>query len=449
MKRKVCFVAPPFSGHLNPLIDLAHYLVAQGLDVHFTTGAAQADLLRRLGFAVDTVLRHDPYAMERIVNTAGPVAGSPARMLRQLRGNLALLPGIRQELRAIFAAQRPDVVVADFCAPVAGMVCDELDRPWITTIPTPFALETRRGTPSYLGGWGRPRHWGQRLRDAAGRGAIRAGKRVFSWLLARQFRALGTAVYRPDGSERAYSPHAILGLGMAELEFDRDWPAGFRLIGPLTASPETAFPPLAFAEQRAPRAVLVTLGTHLPWAKRGLLAQLAPFFRTFPDVHFVVSLGEAGSASAQPRTVGPNWSVYGYVPYDACLARFAAVVHHGGAGIVYSCIRAARPSLICPQDYDQFDYAQRVHERGAGLRVASLASPQALAALRTLLTDFDPGPLRRLAEALRHYYPHQSCLETIERLSAPTPLVPPERPAAPGGACGAGRVPQRGPAPPG
>ena len=434
MPRKICIVAPPFSGHLNPLIDLAQYLVAQGLAVHFTTGAAKAGVLRQLGFAVDTVLKHDPLAMERIVDTPGPVSKSFLLMLSQLRGNLALLPGIRQELRDIFEIEKPDLVLADFCAPVAGLVANERNVPWVTTMPTPFALETRQGTPAYLGGWGTPRHWAHRLRDAVGRRLVRASKHTFGLLVGRQLRALGLRVYRPDGSEQAYSPYAILGLGMAELEFARDWPAGFQFIGPLTATPEPALPVFAFAEQRAPRAVLVTLGTHLPWAKADLLTQLKPYFQAFPDVHFVIARGEAGQASHQPEATGPNWSVYAYVPYDAYLPRFAAVVHHGGAGIVYSCIRAGRPSLVCPHDYDQFDYAQRVHERGAGLRVASLAAPQALAALRTLLTDFDPTRLHQLAAALRQYQPQQACLAAISHLLRPAPPGPPETCAAPGGA---------------
>lgn len=431
---KICFVAPPFSGHLYPLIDLARYFVAQGYAVHFTTGAAKAPLLRQLGFAVDTVLAHDPFAMERIVDTAGPVSGSFFRMLRQLRANLELLPGIREELRAIFTAQQPSVVIADFTAPVAGLVCAERGLPWLTTIPTPFAIENHRGTPAYLGGWGTPRHWAQRLRDALGRRAIRAGKQAFGLVLARHLRALGTSIYRPDGSEQAYSPHGILGLGMAELEFDRDWPAAFQFIGPLTATPEPLESLPSFAEQRARQAVLVTLGTHLPWAKEGLLTHLRLLIEAFPEVHFVVSRGQASAFSPQPEKVGPNWSVYGYVPYDACLPHFAAVVHHGGAGIVYSCIRAGRPSLVCPHDYDQFDYAQRVQERGAGLRVAALDTPAAVAALRTLLTGFDGAPLRRLTEALERYHPHAACLAAVRRLLPAASSAPPETGAAPGDA---------------
>ena len=434
MAYKVCLVAPPYSGHLYPLIDLAQYLRQQGLTVHFSTGAGKAGLLRELGFAVSTVLRHDPQALERLVDTGGPVSGSFTRMLGQLRGNLALLPGVRDELREIFAQEQPDVVVADFCAPVAGQVADERGVPWLTTIPTPLALETRRGTPSYLGGWGQPRHLGHRLRDWLGRQVIRGSKRLFELVLARQFRELGLGVYRPDGSEQAYSPYAIAGLGLAELEFARDWPVAFRLVGPLTATPEPAGPPLQFAEGRAAQLVLVTVGTHLPWAKARLLAQLQPLLHAFPDVHFVVSRGEAAGASAQPEATGPNWSVYAYVPYDAYLPRFAAVVHHGGAGVVYSCIRAARPSLVCPLDYDQFDYAQRVHERGAGLRVRSLASPQAVAALRVLLTSFDPGPLRRLSAALAATRPHEAILAALNQLQQSARPGAPQTPAAPAAA---------------
>ena len=446
MPPKICLVAPPFSGHLNPLIDLARYLVAQGCTVHFTTGEAKAVLLRELGFACTTVLAHDPLAMERIADTPGPVSQSFRLMLGQLRQNLALLPGLRQELREIFAAEKPDVVLADFCAPVAGMVADEYNLPWITTLVTPFAVENRRGTPAYLGGWQPPRHLGHRLRDALGRALIRASKRTMELVLARQFRALGVRVYRPDGSEQAYSPYSILGLGVAELELPRDWPPALRIIGPLTASPELAGLPLAFAEVQATRMVLVTLGTHLPWAKQGLLAELAPLLQAFPDVHFVVSLGEPARAGNQPEAVGANWSVYAYVPYDSYLDRFAVVVSHAGAGIVYSCLRAARPSLVCPRDYDQFDYAARVEAAGAGLRVASLSSAAAVAALRTLLTSFDSAPVQRLAEAVQRYRPHEACLAEINRL-LPVPQPAPQTSAAPGGASGAARQP--GPAAPG
>lgn len=419
---RLTLVAPPFAGHLNPLLAIGKRLAAQGHELTFITGPRKAALIESCGFAVDPVSQADPGAMERIADTPYPVRGRPLRLGRQLRDNLALMSAIRPEIEASFARRRPDLVIADFCAPLAGLICDRLGIPWITTIPTPLALETRRGTPSYMGGWGPPRHFGHRFRDAAGRAMTRAAKRSFGIAFAGAFRSLGTTVYREDGSEAAYSTAAILGLGMTELELDRDWPAAFRMIGPVTESPEPESLPLDLPD--GPRLVLVTLGTHLAWAKRDLAERVGRLARAFPRYGFVISLGDLASASRTPvRVAGDvgNVSVYPYVSYDRHLDRFAAVLHHGGAGITYSCIRAARPSLVWPRDYDQFDFAARIAHRGLGLTVRDPGAPAAARALDRLLHDFDPGPLAAMSAALERYDPWSACADVIHRLAADRP----------------------------
>jgi hypothetical protein len=107
---------------------------------------------RALGFEAVPVLAGDPQAMERIADT-DRVTGHPLRTLRQVRANLRLLPRVLGDLQAAADLFRPDAIIADFCAPVAGVVANRLGVPWITTIPTPFAIENRRGTPAYCGGW--------------------------------------------------------------------------------------------------------------------------------------------------------------------------------------------------------------------------------------------------------------------------------------------------------
>ncbi len=426
---RIALVAPPFAGHLNPLIAIGKRLAARGHEPFFVTGPRKAALVESCGFAVDPVSQGDPGAMERIADTPYPVSGHPLRLARQLRDNLALLPEIRRELEASFARRRPDVVIADFCAPVAGLICGRLGIPWITTIPTPFALETRRGTPSYMGGWGPPRHPGHRLRDAAGRAMIRGVKKSFGIAFAPAFRRLGTTVYRADGSEAAYSPTAILGLGMTELELERDWPAAFRMIGPVTESPEPDELPLDLPE--SPSSILVTLGTHLTWAKKDLVERVERLARAFPRHGFVISLGDPAAAGVQTKG---NVSVHPYVGYDRHLGRFAAVIHHGGAGITYSCIRAARPSLVWPRDYDQFDFAARIAHRGLGLTIRDLGSPASARVLDRLLNDFDPEPLAAMSAALERYDPWSACDSVIRRLAEGDRLEPAETPGAPGAA---------------
>lgn len=54
------------------------------------------------------------------------------------------------------------------------------------------------------------------------------------------------------------------------------------------------------------------------------------------------------------------------IPHDWLFPRCAAVVHHGGAGTTAAGLRAGSPSIIVPYFTDQFLYAKRVEELGAG-----------------------------------------------------------------------------------
>jgi len=51
-----------------------------------------------------------------------------------------------------------------------------------------------------------------------------------------------------------------------------------------------------------------------------------------------------------------NLHIYHYLDYDEILPKIDYVIHHGGAGILYSCIKYNKPAVIVPPDYDQFDY---------------------------------------------------------------------------------------------
>lgn len=410
-RHRLLLAAPPFSGHLNPLIAMAKRLREYGYDPRFVTGPARVELIRDLGFSADPVLRDDPQAFERIADTSGPVRGNPVRLGRQLAANLALLPAVSREFACIVERDRPRLVLADFTAPVAGLVAQAAGVGWITVMPSPFVLETRTGPPAYCGGWGPPEHAGHRARNAAGRAMTRLVKHSFGWIFARQLRGLGTTIYRDDGSEAAYSPQAILGLGMAELEFQRDWPAAFNLIGPITETPE---PHPVLPRLPSGPLILVTLGTHLHWAKRDLLPKLRPLAAAFAGWHFVVSLGQPSSEPPGPQQVAGNITVYDYLPYDALMPAFDAVIHHGGAGISYSAIKAAKPSLVWPQDYDQFDYAARIKAAHAGRVVRRLDSRAAISSLDRVLR-LDRQPLRDLSAAAARYDPFAATLAAVRR----------------------------------
>ena len=400
---RLALVAPPFAGHLYPLLQLGLAARQAGFDVSVVTGPRIAEAARAMGFETRALQSIPAGALEQIANTDAPVGSNPARLLQQFRDNLALLPLIQSELRQLWRARPPAIVAADSVAPVAGFVADELRIPWITTIATPFAIENRRGVPAYCGGW---RPGGMPGRDLAGRAAIRAFKRLVALRYRREFAAFGGPFpYRPDGTERIYSDRAILGFGIEGMEFDRDWPPCFEMIGPAVGCPPA--PPVDYPA--APR-VLVTVGTHLHWAKRRLVTDVVALAANFPAHQFVVSLGGGG----EPAQPAPNVHVKPFVPYERDLPRFSAVIHHGGAGVTYAAVLAGIPAVVVPHDYDQFDYAARIEHFHLGRRARSIAA--AAPALQSVLAQTAWPRLDALRDQARAYRPGDRFVATLRRL---------------------------------
>jgi UDP:flavonoid glycosyltransferase YjiC (YdhE family) len=409
---KVLFIAPPFSGHLNPLLPLARRAREAGHDCLFFTGVAKAGQLRAQGFPVIVPRSIPADGMERIANWHRQTASSPLEPIRQLSANLGILAPLGAEVGTALDEVRPDVAVVDFIAAVSARQVSARSIPWITTIPTPFAIENRRGVPAYLGGWTpMPGPLG-RVRDAAGRLAVTGFKRTVFRLLASRLKPLLPRLYREDGSEAGYSNQKILGFGLRELEFERDWPAAFEMIGPVTGEPESA-PPLDLPLDKP--CVLASVGTHLLWAKERLVADVAEIARALPGWHFVVSLGRPGDTS-EARHVLDNVTVVPFVPYARELARFDVVIHHGGAGVTYAAIAAGVPSLVVPHDYDQFDFAARIAWHGIGIRMKSLSDRGAPDALRRLARRGDWPNLALMQQASRRYDPPARFLAALEEV---------------------------------
>lgn len=359
------FVAPPFAGHLFPAIQLAKGLAERGaarVRILSTCGAKQA--VTAAGLEFHEFLPGRDAEVWSIANTAHQVGSNPVRLWNQVHRNLALMRDLQHQLQMEWQIHRPDLVLADFVVPVAGLTAQRMGIAWWTGMPTPCALETSEGTPAYLGGW-RPRNdLFTRLRDRVGRRVIRTFKSVSSRIFARPLRELGIdRLYRSDGSEVVYSPECILGYGMREFEFERNWPSHFEFIGPLCDSPLTTDE--VYGTTDRPK-VLISLGTHLHWAKDRAIALMRQVAESMPDCTFHFSRGVPGSHHCESHG---NFHIHDFISYTDQIQHFSAAVIHGGTGITYSCLRAAVPMLVWPQDYDQFDHAARIVHHGLGRRL--------------------------------------------------------------------------------
>lgn len=420
IKQQIDFVAPPYAGHLFPLIQIATGLVARGYrEIRIISTIEAQSAVAAAGLEFVPILVGSSRRVFEISNTKQRVGSNPFRLLAQLRQNLSLLQQLQNELRHLWEHQRPDRVIADFTVPIAGLLARSMDIPWWTTIPTPCALETGDGVPSYLGGW---KPWPGplgALRDQLGRVLTRGFKRTIRWLFRRQLISLGVErIYRRDGSEFIYSPEKILALGVREFEFPRSWPAWMEFVGPTTGSPNVPHGPPTFSPDR--RHVLVSLGTHLWWAKDQALRLLSDVARELPQYEFHFSLGKSIAAEQLPQVgcgLAPpaNLQVYDYLPYDRYINNFDLALIHGGTGVMYQCLQAGLPVLSWPQDFDQFDHTARLEYHGLGLRCRPKVNRVVTDLLRL---DREPAfrqRCQRFARIINQY----SAIDRIESLLNP------------------------------
>lgn len=75
-----------------------------------------------------------------------------------------------------------------------------------------------------------------------------------------------------------------------------------------------------------------------------------------------------GWGGLRPPELPRNMITVEWAPLNWLFPRMAAVVHHGGAGTTAEGLRAGVPTVVVPFFYDQFFWARRVFELGAGPR---------------------------------------------------------------------------------
>ena len=408
---RIDMVAPPFAGHLFPLLDLAVGLRSRGftdIRVLSTPSARQAVTLS--GFELVEILNEHDDAINAIANTTGQVGRNPIALLRQFKQNLALMRTLKAELELLWQHRPRDLVIADMTVPVAGLTALAMGQHWWTGIPSPCAIETPTGTPSYLGGWLPAKGPMGHLRDACGRTATRLFKKAIGVMFRKTLRDVGLpSLYRAEGTEMIYSPERILAFGLQAFEFERRWPKSLTFVGPLTACPPFEHAAPTFTHGRP--CVLISLGTHLRWARERAWQRALELARALPHVDFHFTDGSPENNIVTPCD---NLIRHGYIPYDNYLHRYAAAVIHGGTGITYSCLRNAVPILVWPHDYDQFDHAARIVHHKLGQRVSRSGSNLVALVTDALSNSDSNDTLQQFATAIASTSAHEIVTDMLK-----------------------------------
>ena len=414
---KIDVISVPFSGHLFPTLTLVKPLLEDPrFQIRVITGFQKKALVEQIGFDCLALFPDRPTVMEDIANTAKQA--NLLIMYQQLMANSRLVPEVFDEINRIWEAEgSPDLVIADFVAAPAGMLADRLEIPWITTIPSPVAIESRTTTPAYLGGWKPHQGIFYKWRDALGRQVIRLAKKVGFALVKKNLDTLeGFKLYREDGTEAIYSPYSILALGMKELEFRDDFPSQLKWVGYRCLSfdrlPQEQKQYFTSSNKR----VFVTSGTHLKCEKERMVEYAKLLSQEYPDYVFYVTLGDPSGIENPPSMLSENLLIFDYLPYSDVLDQMDFAIHHAGAGIMMGCIDLGIPSLILPQDYDQFDNAVRAELFQIGLVSRKKTESEVLRLFNELVSREDWTHLKVLAQQSKAYQPTEILYQEIERL---------------------------------
>jgi MGT family glycosyltransferase len=182
------------------------------------------------------------------------------------------------------------------------------------------------------------------------------------------------------------SPWANLYLFPDELDYRRERPLGptWHNLGTCVRATDAPWAP---PEDDGRALVYLSLGS-LGSADVGLMRELVERLADTPH-RYVVSQGprhdEYGLAD---NMIGAE-----FLPQTSVLPHVAAVITHGGNNTVTECMWFGRPMLVLPIFWDQPDNAQRVAERGYGVRLDTYrrSRSELHQAVDRLLTD---GALR-------------------------------------------------------
>ncbi len=401
MSRFLVYVSPAV-GHTLPLVPGLLELQRRGHDVHVKTMPTLVGTLRDAGLDASPVA-----ASVTDVPVTDYLADGDADRLRS--GQVNLMERGKYDgpdLAQAITEHAPDVVLVDVNAYGAKSVAEASGLPWAILLPSVVPVKGA-GIPAYGPGFapmGGPVGW---VRD------------LVMWKVMEK--AFGKAMLpgmnklRADAGLPAYTsplqqfdpPATVIAFTAEPLEYPRkDLPANIHLVGTQPWDPPAARP--AYLDEPGDPWVLVTCSTEYQGDEE--LARVAVEALRDEPVRVLLTLADAYDEADLPPA--DNVRVERFVPHGEVLPEAAAVICHGGMGIVTKAASAGVPAVVVPFGRDQPEVARRVAESGAGvvlkpkaltperLRMAVRTARSMADSTRRVATKLDPaGSPARFADA--------------------------------------------------
>ena len=371
-RRTFLFAPESAYGPTNNCIGIGRRLLERGHRVVFAAEASWAGRLAPLGFEEELIDLAEPapgeaqdpgqfwkdYVAAIAPEFAKPTTEQLASVIRPIWEEL--IAGARyaeDQLRDVLERVRPDVIVEDNVVGFPALVtsnasfvrivsCNPLEIPSANVAPA-FSGLAEGDAPAYA-----------RFREVYRATHLELWREFNEWFVACGAPALPELEFIGAGSLNLY-------VYPAELDYRRDLgPIWQRVDSSVRETDAAVELPAGFADGRRP-IIYFSLGS-LGSADVALMRRVIDALASEPyDV--IVSLGPRAS---EIELAANMWGAE-FLPQTRLLPLADVVITHGGNNTVTESMHFGKPMLVLPLFWDQYDNAQRVHERGYGRRVAT------------------------------------------------------------------------------
>jgi UDP:flavonoid glycosyltransferase YjiC (YdhE family) len=419
---KIIIAAPPVTGELSPLLQLARGLSGRGHHITVVTGSRFRADVEDAGLdfvpvtsAADFDDRLIGDDQERAKLTPGP------EMLNYdwIHSFANPLPDQYAVLQRLLEQDPDQYLISNTlwlgAFPAALGAPGLRPRRWVgvTAVPLPLSSDDTSFFGPVPVGPGED----QKAANRAANAQFAAMFQPTQDHLAEVLRSVGTTEDCPGFVDAVFTvPDASAALTVPGFEFERgDAPDSVRLVGILPGRSHAGWqPPAWWAELDGSRpVVVVTQGTL---ANRDLSQLVEPALTGLADldVTVVAALGRETGALSIP--VPPNARVAEFIPFDALLPKASVYITNGGSGGTQQAIAAGVPVIVAGLTEDKPAVAARVayHGLGINLQTATPAPEDVAAATETVLKD---TRMHANVHKLAQVYAAHDALSEIERLT--------------------------------
>ena len=392
---KILFASTPATGHINPLLAIAHILRAEGHEISFLTGGVFRDRIEKSGAKFVSLQGAADVDGRNLLSVAPELKDIPPGLqwfqVAIERFFLDRLPAQHESLLRAVEESQADVVVGDdmYFGALPMLLGPRSKRPPIVLCGTSFLhLAREDGAPNFLG---LPPATTDDQRNQYAGIAREFDQAVDQPALLRVNEILRSSGVGPLSTPLFHSvvelADAYLQLSVPRFEYPRQIPRSVHFVGAPPIIPGQApLPPFAHELDGSRKVVLVTQGTVANHNFGLLIAPTLAALAHEPDVLAVATTG-GRPVEAIPGAVPSNARVASFLPFEWLLPRVDVLVTNGGYGSVNQAMSFGVPLVTAGMTEDKADVNARVAWSGVGLNLATNEpTPEALrAAVRTVL----------------------------------------------------------------